>query len=154
VPPHDDDRAVAVSARRVDTPDAHVLERCDDAAHKHADLLVFRRDLDELDALDGPKTFVLVARTFGGPAALAFFDPANALRGFLGRFLLLGVPSIWHAGAIVGLNVFGLDLADAATVAKTADQPRATWLRVTGSDALADPRERPPINAPRRRGSP
>jgi hypothetical protein len=146
----DDKSRLAYGLGSRDSVDARVLERCDDATRQHADLLVLggRR----LDALDGPKAFALTARTFGGPAAIAFFDSAAAVRTFLTRFVERGVPSVWHAGAIVGVDVFGLDLDDPETRSKVCDQPRGVWLRaMAGSDELFDPRERPPIDATRRR---
>lgn len=154
MPIHDDKRRVGRTDRQVTSGDACVLERRVlerlEPARQHADPLILDRGLDALEALDGPKAFAVVARTFGGPAALAFVDTVEATRDFVGRFLALGRPTIWHAGEIVGVTILGLDLDDPETVAKTADQPRGRWLIAPAGDALVDPRERPPLEATRR----
>jgi len=124
---------------------------------QRADLVVLGRQLDALDAL-GAATFAVVARARAGwPAAIAFVDGLDAVRRFVARFHATGTPTIWPAGAIIRVDVFGLDLSNPETVIATADQPRGRWLLAGPGDALVDPTTRPRAvsgtgRAARRRG--
>ena len=111
-------------------------------ARQHVDLVAIDGRIASLGRIGG-ETFGIVARVLGDwPAAIALVDGVDATQHFVERFHRTGVPSVWPAGVIVRLDVFALDLAEPETVAKTADQPRGTWLLADAGDELRDPRSR------------
>lgn len=105
--------------------------------------------LDGIDALErdgGATTFAVVAVTFNSCAnAVAILDGAAHARRFIQRFDSEGIPSLWHAGAVVGVQVFGVVPEEAAAL---ADVARGRWFKPApdGSDRLVDPTIRPGVD--------
>lgn len=144
--PTDDNRALA-HGESLDDLVAHRL----DPVRIAADLTATLDGIDELARAGIATTFAVVALGLGSWAsAVTVLDGAANTRRFVERFTAEGVPTLWHANAVVAVRVFGVAPED---VAALADVARGRWYLPApdGSDRVLDPTTQRIPRADRRR---